>query len=107
MLRRPVKRMPGHPVVLFSCPPNEGGRSAVRRREVDGAFRRSTTVCLPAHMSGSTSKNPVTKRIPGTAPHSASGTSRETPLSSSGDGTGDTFWFWFVKNYYIAILELL
>src|SRR5262245_22226450 len=36
--------------------------------EFDGAFRRSTRCVLPAHTSGSNSKNPVTTRIPGTVP---------------------------------------
>ena len=84
MLRRPVKLGAGPPFGLSFRFPNKGERSAVRRREVDGAFRRSTTVCRPAHMSGSTSKNPVTTRIPGTAPRSDSGSSLEPPLPERG-----------------------
>jgi len=47
MLRRPVRLGAGPPFGLPFRFPNKGERSAVRRREVDGAFRRSTTVCRP------------------------------------------------------------
>src|SRR5262245_18974689 len=75
-----------HPWILFSFPPNEGG--AERRRAPRGFMAHSGAPprCFGLwHRRLSEPQDPVTTRVPGTAPSSASGTSRETPPYPSRD----------------------